>query len=429
MISGCSQGVSLDTATAFPEQPEKISPTIIEEEPIETYFPSPSPSPSASLTPSPKVTETSTPDVDINLTNSCVETISHTPLEIDGVLVLKGFFTHDLSLWDFKNGGTINLGESFPNSSISSDFKKFAYVDEKKHQLMIINSKGEIINTQILPEDFGGVIQWVDEDHLLLERFGEGLYNQASSILFNFDTGEQLEEYKPEYPDISHFTKEILWGNHAFSYTAYDHSFTHVLYPAWDGKMSSVVLRNLIEKREILRLYGYYEEMGSSPQWVSDDSHFLAGVFPRFVNWQDSIFENYSDGLPYYGGYDLFSITKSGELKRLTFLTTEYSAAINAISISPDEKKVAFWLNLDFPEDTFQELAVLDIESGDITNLCLDGGDLNIQPVWSYDQNYLAVTVYSIATRSSKVYIIDLNRNFAYQLGENISVEAWMNFP
>jgi hypothetical protein len=212
-----------------------------------------------------------------------------------------------------------------------------------------------------------------------------------------------------------------------FTRTVYDRFFSRVVYPAWDGQDNSLVLWDINNQREIARWYGGFQELGSAPQWLRDDSQFIVGIPPKFTKWKSNIpHENYSDEYPYLNGYDLFRINRGGEMQRLTYLTTEYNAAEEAISVSPNEDHVAFWLNLNFPNNETRQLAILELETGAITNFCFSGGELLFAPIWSPNSENLAVTIYHTATRSSEVFIIDISIGVAFKIGENVDVKGWL---
>ena len=138
---------------------------------------------------------------------------------------------------------------------------------------------------------------------------------------------------------------------------------------------------------------------------------------------------NIEDGLPYQGGYDLFRVSRDGEVERLTYLTTKYKAIEEGYTLSPDEKYIAFWLVLDAkdpPRSTERQLAILDTETGEITKLCLSGGDFPYPPVWSPDSKYLVVTVSDGRNSISDVLLVDLEQGLATKIAEQSVGRGWM---
>jgi len=395
------------------------------------------PSSTATPLPEPTMTSTAIPEANINLNEKCIQTVSQLQTSANGVIVLHGTRSSDLSLTDLAANRTTILGKISPGSEISPimavspDFMRLAYTDEKLHQLIIVDAQGKRLETKAIPADFAGVIQWMDNDNLLLERFIFAPYGEASSVLYNLATGKKTE-YGSDYPDMPAFQGAIIeWGNYSFTRAVYDSSFSRVLYPAWDGahQEHSLVLWDIQNQRQVARWIGYFYEMGAPPQWLKDGSQFIAGISPNFPKWENNTpypYENFSDGLPYQDGFDLFSISRDGKMQRLTYLTTKYKAAEEGFSLSPDEKQVAFWLNLNFLEGDSRQLAILDMATGAITNLCLAGGDAKIAPIWSPDSHSLAVSVYHDATRSIETFIVDIENNSAFKLGDDIQAEGWM---
>jgi len=71
-------------------------------------------------------------------------------------------------------------------------------------------------------------------------------------------------------------------------------------------------------------------------------------------------------------------------------------------------------LNLDYRVRDIganRNLAILDMKTGEIVNLCIPGGETPYQPIWSPDGKYLVVTVWK--NGDSEVMLVDLERSLA----------------
>jgi hypothetical protein len=167
------------------------------------------------LSPTSEITPSGASQSNIDLTNKCIDINSSLNAPMDGSIILKSMFTNEVSLVDMKSGLSKPLGQLFPNIAVSPDFTRVAFVTERTHQLIILDAQAEELEAKTVSPDFGGVVQWVDSERLVLEKFTGSPYREASSVLYNIFSGEE-EEYEFDYPDMSAFVNEIRWGNHGF---------------------------------------------------------------------------------------------------------------------------------------------------------------------------------------------------------------------
>ncbi|MGC1374776.1 MAG: hypothetical protein WA821_01045 [Anaerolineales bacterium] len=312
--------------------------------------------------------------------------------------------------------------------AISPDRKQLAYTYFLKGPLQIVDSSGAQIASQPLPQGWVGVLRWIDMDTLLMEKFAEEIdyYRDASSIIYHFKTGEQ-QELPPNYPGIDLSTR-YQWGNYSYTRTVYDPSFSRVIYPG-------LVLWDMQNNRQIVELHqGIEQTLGGAPQWSQDGSFFIASVSPQ-AEVLGTLYKNATDGLPYKGGYELMRVSRDGQAQRLTTLTTQYYAGEEAFSLSPDEKHIAFWLVPDYGVDPVwkapKSLAILDMESGEITDLGIPGGESSVAPIWSPDGKYLVVSRLAPDGTVDKstfpdVLLVDLENKQAVRIAENSVVRGWM---
>lgn len=385
---------------------------------------------------------TSTPQVDIRLIEKCVTMESSLDFVPDGVVVLRREYSGsgELDLLDLTNGQTrrvVNDKGYVSTTAVSPDYKQLAWIDVKSDLLQIVDATGKDLKSVHVIENWYGVIQWVGQDYLLIESIPlhpDGTLNPpASSVLFNILTGKQEAEYPHGYPDQFFIGNGAPnWGNYYFSQSVFDSSFSRVVYPAYDDMGGALVLRDIEKLREMARFRVADPNFGGLPQWNREGSFFIAGIYPQAERWDGTVFVNIDNGLPYQGGYDLFRVSRDGEIKRLTYLTTKYKAMEEGYTLSPDEELIAFWLVLDYevPDlSTERQLAILNTETGEITKLCLSGGDVAYSPVWSPDGKYLVVTVSNWKNTVSDVILVDLEHNSATKVAEQAVGVGWMVTP
>lgn len=347
----------------------------------------------------------------------------------EGVVVIQDQGSGAISLFDLQTGTQQSLARDASGiMAVSPDRHQLAYTYFLKGPLEIVNSQGQPVASRPLSEGLVGVIRWIDMDTLLMEKFAEKshYYHNASSIIYNFKTGEQ-RELLPNYPGIDLATK-FQWGNYRYTRTVYDPSFSRVIYPG-------LVLWDMNENRSIIELHqGLEYTLGSEPQWSRDGSFFIAAIAPQ-AEKHGTLYMNTTDNLSYQGGYDLWRVSRDGDTQRLTTLTTQHYAGAEAFALSPDEKHIAFWLVPDYDFEPIiqapKSLAILDIESRKITNLCIPGGESSITPIWSPDGKYLTVSRFTADESVNKsilpdVLLIDLERRQVARIAEGAVVKGWM---
>lgn len=387
----------------------------------QTFITTISPLNTLSVSPTP----TSVREVSSRIEQKCALTTLHPSVLPDGVIVLQDGL-HNTSLLNLKTGQELPLGQIFPIMAISPDFKSLAYTDEIIHKLVIIDSIGEPLKTISIPDSWQGVIQWASAENLLLEKFIYSPYGQASTVFYNITTGDQKEFAPSDYPHFEGFTGPRLWGNYSYSSTVYDTTLTRVIYPETDDHGNGyLVLWDIPNQHVILKLREIPDP--GAPQWTRDGSHFITGIYPKVVDYTGAVYENVIDKLPYQGGFDLFDISRDGDIRRLTYLTTKYVAAEEEISLSPDHKHLAFWLNLAYQvrdKNAKRNLAILDLSTGEILDLCISGGDNPYQPIWSPDGKYLAITAWK--NGSSDVMVVDLVQGFVVKIAHDKTSMGWL---
>lgn len=348
----------------------------------------------------------------------------------DGTIVYR-FEEDQTGLLNLDNGRDIHLGKTFPIMAVSPDFRRLAYTTENPPELHLVNIEGEQLKVEPIPEDWQGVIQWIDEDNILIERFVYAPYQAASTILYNLKTGNH-KEFLPTYPSFETFTVPSLWENYSYSRMIFDPKFSRVIYSKIDNEgYRNFTMIDVTDQTSILQLKGFPDS--SVPQWTQDGSFVIAGLYPDSVYQIQATQEtdNHPKEVSYVGGFDLYKVDRNGGIRRLTYFTTQYNAAEEMISLSPNERYVAFWLNLDYQlrkSSSKRELAILDIETGEVTNLCLSDTGTPFQPIWSSDGRNLVVNLAADSNSKTNIVLIDLERNISYSVlwGGKIA-KAWLS--
>jgi Tol biopolymer transport system component len=195
--------------------------------------------------------------------------------------------------------------------------------------------------------------------------------------------------------------------------------FTQVIYPQQIDE-EYIMLMDVTDRLPILQIKGFHPT--GAPQWSHDGTFFVIDLFP------DAVYnEHQGINWPYTSGKDLFRISQDGDIQRLTYFTDQYYAKELMYSLSPDERYVAFWLSLsgDISDPSLSsELSVLDLVTGEVTNLCLMTSGAAIQPIWSPDGNYIIANV----NDESNIVLVDWKNGLVSNilLVDGIA-QAWMD--
>lgn len=281
-------------------------------------------------------------------------------------------------------------------------------------------------------KNWWGVIDWINDQKIVIQNMplkNGQVYPPSSVLVFNLTTGDK-SEYEPNYPEIYSFAGGAPnWGIHAFTLASYNNSFSRVAYLASSNDDSPIILRDVDNQQGLLRLHGNDFDYGGGPQWFKNGSAFIVTVFPVYTDWKGKVYQNFKDNIPYQDGDELALVSSDGDIKRLTFLTQNATVGEEGISLSPSNSKVAFWLNMNYKSGDMQavrQLAILDIKSGELTNLCLAGGDFPYPPIWSGDENFLLVTVSDTMKNVSEVILVDLKDQQAAIISKNSVAAGWL---
>lgn len=225
-------------------------------------------------------------------------------------------------------------------------------------------------------------------------------------------TGEQ-QELTSVFPGISK-ARTILWG---LTRVIYDPTQTRVVYPFFDGEnKTSVALWNTETNQEIARIITYgFPAFGYEPVWFSNGERFIfvADVTEREPG--DLLFH-----------HELLSVSREGEFQVLThfsnfFRQTEMNGGYR---LSPDETQIAFWMDDGQGMGEGLQLAVLNMNTDQVTNYCISGAGY---PIWSPDSTQLLVL--TTEQEAYSTILVDLDQKIAALIAEETEPQGWMLAP
>ena len=391
-----------------------------------------------------------TPVILQEVSRTCVEIKnSNSQLPMNGIAIFDNLspdlvttiFMHDLESSNLKilttPGGLWRLWGISPNRKyMMYEYETSSGTD---YQLAIADFSGQIIKTfdTLFPNDLwsASYYDWLNEENIRVGLFFESPESsRMSPRTYNFFTGNYIV-LKTDFPD--YVAKNLDWRLDWIAHSTlhyegtnlvFDPSVTRVVYPK---KGENVSLADVESGRELASIH--VPQWGRLPKWSTDGEHLalIATAKPNSPKESEEIYVVQRD---------------RGEFKRLTYLSNTFEqSAIADYAWSPDGTKIAFWsyTNIGDPkaEGTQSELRILDISTGEVTNLCIQGisavTSLNdvvqfshIEPIWSPDGNQIMISQWVAPedknNKNYDVLVIDLPSLTGIKIDENKQPTSWM---
>jgi hypothetical protein len=402
-----------------PAPVEASTPTVIQGSP--TVMPEMFPTGTPTITASPtSVVESATP-VHTELVTHCIEVTAETPAmyQSSGYLVLWGLMQARPVVIDMSTGEQIALsdGWNFLDWSISPDEAWIIYEEGifennvlLQVKLNLMSPDGAVVSTMSLEP--GMVFEgWLDQERLMVSIPYDPTFVLYSLRTINPFTSEQ-EDIPFDFPDVYQYSPPPI----GFSpVSAYDPTLTRLVYAVEKPDRSvGYSLWDVEDHQEILFIDGpsWYP-----PKWSPDGSRFIVATYVGD-----------STDPP----IELAVIDRDGTIEQITDLHTYYPRTIGEYSWSPDGTQVAFWFSGTWWQDAYEELMVLDISTGVITNYCVQGRarlKSTNAPVWSPDSTQIAIQSYAYGS-DNQVIMVDIVQGHALQLTESRDALWWLRtFP
>lgn len=405
----------------------------------------------------PTSTPIDTPTSSIHLSRysiECIEILDAIPpeLTLKGTLALDSYIESESSyLLNLSTGQKTAIGDTMTSEmAVSPNRTLLAYWDMGRNAVIIMDSSGK---EQIVipdPDERYSPTQWINDDQLVLSyriREWDDPFMLESLIILNPFTGDRME-YLPVLPNINDILNAISWSNYFGSRMVPNSNVSYFVYPALgeDGNLS-LILWDSQQQKEISRIHQFYASSGitvGTPKWSTDGSRFITSAQLRYVldpstgsvspivfgdDKTKNAYINVDDNKPYLGGFELVLVEKTGVIKRLSFLTTEFNFPMQSDwNWSPDERWAAFWLQF-LTEDngyTDPQLAILNLETGEVTNTCIQGEG---EPIWSPDSKQIAIHLYQEDEYNTDIILVYFEEGIAATIVRGASVGGWLVSP
>jgi hypothetical protein len=156
---------------------------------------------------------------------------------------------------------------------VSPDQQKIAYdtypgSNSDIGKLVVINAKGEVINSITREQNWTAFWGWLDNSHLMITKRAEQETGTASLIVLNLsdDTRQELRSDFPNFDSVNY----LPWQHNR---VVYNPTLTLAVYPSFSGGTSSVTLFD-ISNQDALAVLPAVVGMTAQPKWSPDgNSH------------------------------------------------------------------------------------------------------------------------------------------------------------
>lgn len=365
----------------------------------------------------------------------CIPLKEISNMNLDGAITTEGgedgsLYVRDMQTFKVKKIRSTHLSNYA--YAVSPDQSLQAMIDSNK--LIIFNALGEIVKTITLDNDItgAGTIQWTSRNIVQIENLEviDQLWIASSIITINLTTGERIK-----YPVILPPSYDKYGANRLLQWYDYLHfslspTLTHLVFEGNTNDEFLIRLWDIENKKIILRLPADNFNNLSFPQWSSDGSFFVINIPAIGYIDKDDKYHAFNNKESKNGSTQLFLVRINGSVEQLTNFSSSGINLEMGYSLSPDGRKVAFWLRqYSTEEETKTSLAIIDLGSREVQNFCLDMGNSEFapKPIWSPDNKYLLVTQENyLPYRSTKLSIVDIDNRLYMKVADNEIGEGWI---
>jgi hypothetical protein len=318
------------------------------------------------------------------------------------------------------NGETSDLPSESPplidvTSSPSRDRLAFiALGEEGAYSVALLNPDGTTSIVAPLLDDWVALASWINNTTLLVRKSAAANGSLPPSVvLLDTPTGA-YREIELDFPGFyAPAADENLWHTSAFI----DPSVSRVAYVALGEGDFEIRLWDLQEAKVIGELSPWNSAFGS-PAWSSEGDRLF---IPSYVSSEL--------GDP---REDFYSLSFEGESSRVTHLSEGASAAdIGTFEISPHGDQLAFWLRGAAAEHETLHVLIPGAPE-EITDLCILGNQddsMSRPPIWSPSGREVLVTTTLPGGGLTSVVLIDLERDIAAVVAQNMEAVSWIGEP
>jgi len=396
--------------------------------------------PTVTSTVGPTATPTTPPEAQLH--SDCLSVLPALPngSASSGVVVLEsranvdGYYNGETYLTDLTAGTTITVEHDGIRNLVSPDRTLTAYnsaIVDAQHRiiannLIIANASGKQL--KVIPWETGWarILGWTDDRRVVLYRSEPGVTYLKYDTYLVLDPftgqrrvlGRDFRKFpNPPYP------RTLGWEG--WYGVLYDPTFTRAIYPQLVGtndQQLTYALWDVSQQRLVTSLDNSFalpaqdNDIYPMPHWSADGSKF---VFRGLLDVSSTL-----------ALFELYSVSRDGQVEQLTHLTSVALVQDGNLSWSPDGRYIAMFLN-HWRVSISQEparAAVLDTTNLEIKDYCFpvsSGGGLGLpRPIWSPDGRQFLVSEQGVP--HPRVILVDIIKGFAAQISQDTEATGWM---
>jgi len=328
---------------------------------------------------------------------------------VKGILPLQNYQTGSTDFLDLATGDKtkiLTIEQRIDSFASSPDQQTLAYKTYASSgiSLSLTDALGKQKQIALTGKADFSLYSWLNNQQLLLGKDGKW-------VILNPSTGQEISYSNSDFPDYDTDNAHDNW-------VTFDPSATMSIY-----KHSQIFLVNMKSKQITARITDGFDRTPVAA-WARDGSE-AAVVGTTVVGKNGHDF-----------GDDLFGVARDGQITQLTFLSKQFGAWLDILSLSwsPDSRYVAFWMRLPGKKDW--QLAVLDTATKTVSDYCITtdpyatmSGRPYLQglsaPIWSPDGKQVIVELRAEGSTSS-IVLVDTTQNIAFQIAQNAYPVGWM---
>jgi hypothetical protein len=245
------------------------------------------------------------------------------------------------------------------------------------------------------------LIGWLNNEWLI---FNPTVPYQHFISLWNPSNGG-TKRLTTDLPELYYEPATSLWFGSNNPVPKYDPSGALAVYIRGSGEMQ-YALWDI--KSQILLWSRDVWNISEEPQWSSNGEYFALAVPPIDA-----------------GTSEIYIIDRNGEETQITNFNSYFSGLyVGPISWSPDNRYIAFWITYINPGDIEWEIAIVNVETGEITDYCITGYE--VTPIWSPDSRQIAIAYHNQDETYEGIAILDIFDEKAFLLAEDVRPAGWI---
>jgi hypothetical protein len=313
--------------------------------------------------------------------------------------------------------------------AISLDMKLMAFdnilLNKEGHisgyELNIATADGEQQKVIPFEDKWMDIIDWTNDQRLLLSydesiTSSDGHQISISYLVMDPFTGEQ-QILRPDFPNYFNIT--IPWYRRG---VIYDPALTRAIYARFideNEEMYTLGLWDVDNQLLVTSLENvflnsvYFSKQTPLPRWSPDGSQFV--VVGVVLAYEELV------------TFEIYRVSRDGQVEQLTQLSPTARIYPTSLSWSPNGHYIAMflddWYGIDNPR-----VALLDMETLEITDYCIPVRGVVPPPLWSPDgTQFLVVDRYE--DDHQYVILVDIVQGFAAIITEDMEPVGWMVSP